>query len=78
MDVDAEVLLNVDADRDGRLLGDLRDVADVFDVLEGDFSEFEEIVGDIQVVPTASPSRPFPRASWAWNWRWRQGGHRSC
>jgi len=49
VDVDAEVVLNVDADRDGRLLGDLRDVADVFDVLEGDFSEFEEIVGDIQV-----------------------------
>ncbi|HJS08614.1 MAG TPA: LamG-like jellyroll fold domain-containing protein [Pirellulales bacterium] len=47
--VDAEVVLNVDADRDGRPLGDLADVADVFDVLKGDFSEFEEIAGDIQL-----------------------------
>lgn len=49
MEVEAEVVLNVDANRDGLLLGDLRDVADVFDILEGDFSEVREILNDIQL-----------------------------
>src|SRR5204862_8252130 len=35
--------------RDGLLLGDLRDVKDVFDILQGDFSEVREILNDIQL-----------------------------
>ena len=49
VDVDGDVVLNVDADRDGLLLGDLRNVKDVFDILQGDFSEVREILNDIQL-----------------------------
>ncbi len=49
VELEADVVLNVDADRDGHLLGDLRDVADVFDILQGDFSELGEILHDIQL-----------------------------
>jgi hypothetical protein len=48
-EADAEVLISVDADRDGLPLGDLRDAADLFDVLDGDFSEVREILNDIQI-----------------------------
>lgn len=49
LEVDAEVVVNVDANRDGRVLGDLRDVDELFDILEGDFSEIGEILRDVQV-----------------------------
>ena len=49
MEVEAEIVANVDADRDGKLLGDLRDVDELFDVLQGDFSEVREIVNDVQL-----------------------------
>lgn len=48
LEVDAEAVINVDADRDGRPLGDLRDVDQLFDVLGGDFSEVREILNGIQ------------------------------
>lgn len=47
--VDAEYLLSIDADRDGLPLGDLADIDDLMDVLEGDFSEAEEILSDVQI-----------------------------
>ena len=49
MEVEAEIVVNVDADRDGLLLGDLRDVDELFDILQGDFSEVREIVNDVQL-----------------------------
>jgi uncharacterized repeat protein (TIGR01451 family) len=49
MEVEAEIVANVDADRDGKLLGDLRDVDELFDVLQGDFSEVREIINDVQL-----------------------------
>lgn len=48
MEIDAEAIYNVDADRDGLLLGDLRDVHELFDVLDGDISEVREILNDVQ------------------------------
>jgi CSLREA domain-containing protein/uncharacterized repeat protein (TIGR01451 family) len=46
-EVEGEMVLNVDADRDGRPLGDLRDVADIFQ--HGGFSEAREVLRDIQL-----------------------------
>jgi hypothetical protein len=47
--VEAEHLISIDADRDGRPLGDLSDIEDLLDVLSGDFSEAEEILRDVQI-----------------------------
>jgi hypothetical protein len=61
VEVDADVVLNVDADRDGRPLGDLGDVADIFDVIEGDFSEVREILSDIQLGANGTAIIAVPR-----------------
>jgi hypothetical protein len=49
LQLDVEEVICIDADRDGRPLGDLADIDDLLDVLEGDFSEAEEILSDVQV-----------------------------
>jgi hypothetical protein len=49
LELDAAAVINVDADRDGLPLGDLRDVSDLFDILGGDFSEVGEVLEDVQV-----------------------------
>jgi uncharacterized repeat protein (TIGR01451 family)/CSLREA domain-containing protein len=62
-DLDGDIVLNVDADRDGLLLGDLRDVKDVFDILQGDFSEIREILDDIQLGVNGAAVIAFPNIS---------------
>ena len=49
MKIEAEYLISIDADRDGLPLGDLADIDDLMDVLNGDFSEAEEILSDVQI-----------------------------
>src|SRR4029079_4910433 len=48
LQIDVDEVISVDADRDGRPLGDLRDIDDIFNVLDGDFSEVREILNDVQ------------------------------
>jgi len=59
--VDGDIVINVDADRDGLLLGDLRDVDDVLDILKGDFSELREILNDIQLGANGTAVVAVPR-----------------
>lgn len=49
LEVDADVVISADANRDGLLLGDLRDAHELLDVVQGDFSEVREIMHDVQV-----------------------------
>jgi hypothetical protein len=49
LDLEADVVVNVDADRDGAFLGGLRDVQNVFDILQGDFSAVRDVLHDIQL-----------------------------
>ena len=60
-DVDADVVLNVDADRDGLLLGGLGDVSDVFDILQGDFSQVRTILSDLHLGANGQVSVSVPR-----------------
>ncbi|MBO0698169.1 MAG: hypothetical protein J2P46_07230, partial [Zavarzinella sp.] len=48
LELDAAEVFNIDANRDGRILGDLRDASDLFDVFNGDYSEVREILDDVQ------------------------------
>jgi hypothetical protein len=59
--IEADQVVNIDADRDGKLLGDLGDVADVFSILQGDFSEIREILDDIQFGANGSAIVEIPK-----------------
>ena len=70
-EVEGELVVNVDADRDGRILGDLSDAADFFTGFREGFSEVREVLRDIQtgsngilrvgLVPTpVAEDLPFP------------------
>jgi hypothetical protein len=63
VDLDGDLVLNVDADRDGHVLGGERDVDDVFNLLHGDFSSIREILGDIQLGANGAAVIAFPNSS---------------
>jgi hypothetical protein len=48
LQLDASEVFNIDANRDGRILGDLRDADELFDVFDGNFSEVREVLDDVQ------------------------------
>jgi len=58
--ISAEFVVNVDADRDGKPLGDLGDVADLADIFKSDFSEVREILRDIQLGANGTVSVTIP------------------
>ena len=48
LEVDAEAIINVDANRDGAPLGGLRSIDQVFDILGGDTSAVRDLLHDVQ------------------------------
>ncbi len=49
MEVDAATVINLDADRDGEFLGGLATPDELYDIITGDFSQFRDILNDIQL-----------------------------